>query len=53
MKKETVKCKFCDIEIRGEACQLAAYSTVIDGKTYTFCCLTCASQYKQDKVKAK
>jgi len=52
MKKEAVKCKCCNIEIQ-EACQLAAYSTVIDGKTYTFCCLTCANQYKQDKAIAK
>ena len=52
MKKETVKCKCCDKEIR-ETCQLAAYSTVINGKTIAFCCQTCANDYKQDKTKSK
>lgn len=53
MKKENAKCKFCETEIPGEKCQLAAYSTKIDGKEYTFCCQARANQYKQDKAKAK
>lgn len=51
MKKATTKCKFCDKEIPGETCQLAAYTTVIDGKTTTFCCQICANEYKQEKTK--
>ena len=51
MKEELTKCKCCDIEIQD--CELAAYSTVIDGKTYTFCCQTCANQYKSAKAKVE
>jgi hypothetical protein len=47
MKKETDKCKCCGVEITGENCQLAAYTTVVDGKTVSFCCKTCAPQEKK------
>lgn len=47
MKKETDKCKCCGVEIPGETCQLAAYTTVVDGKTISFCCKTCAPQEKE------
>lgn len=54
MKKEIIRCKCCDIEIQGEACQLSNYSRVIDGKTYIFCCQTCANQYKpEEEAKTK
>lgn len=53
MKEETIKCKCCDKEIQGGTCQLAAYTTVINGKTIAFCCQTCANEYKTDKAKSK
>lgn len=53
MKKENAKCKCCDTETSGQNCQLAAYTTVIDGKMYTFCCQTRANQYKQKETKSK
>jgi YHS domain-containing protein len=50
-KIESVKCQYCNTEISAEPCELAAYSTVIDGKKYAFCCKTCAKEYEQDKAK--
>jgi len=50
--KVDTKCKCCDTELE-EPCELANYTTEIDGKTYTFCCQTCATQYKQEKAKEK
>jgi YHS domain-containing protein len=49
MKEEFVRCEFCKTEIPLEACQLAAYRTVIDGKRYTFCCEKCAQRYQKTK----
>jgi YHS domain-containing protein len=49
MTPEFVRCEFCKVEIPTEACQLAAYRTVIDGKEYMFCCAQCAKRYKQKK----
>ena len=52
MKKETAKCNCCGVEIPvGETCQLAAYTTLVDGKTVSFCCRTCAPQEKVVKKK--
>ncbi|MBC7131440.1 transcriptional regulator [Candidatus Bathyarchaeota archaeon] len=48
MKKEFIKCEYCSIPI-AEACQLAAYRTVIDGKEYIFCCKKCAERYAQKR----
>jgi len=53
MKKEFVKCEFCQIEIPQEICKLAAYTTVIDGKEYAFCCRAHAQKYQQKKGKAQ
>jgi hypothetical protein len=47
MKKEIAKCKFCDVEIPGDTCQLAAYTTEVDGKKISFCCQNCAPQEKK------
>jgi hypothetical protein len=47
MKKETAKCNCCGSEIPGEACQLAAYTTEVDGKIVSFCCQNCAPQEKK------
>ena len=52
MKKIIAKCERCDAQIQ-ETCELAIYSRIIDGETHTFCCKTCANQYKPDKAKAK
>ena len=52
MKKGETKCKSCDIKT-DEPCELANYTTEIDGKTYTFCCKPRATQYKKEKVKEK
>jgi YHS domain-containing protein len=52
MKKVETKCKSCDIKT-DESCELANYTTEIDGKTYTFCCQTRAKQYKKEKAKEK
>jgi YHS domain-containing protein len=43
---EFVRCEFCKSEIPSETCQFAAYSTMIDGKKYLFCCEQCAMRYK-------
>ena len=53
MKKEFIQCEFCKTEIPSEACKLAAYSTVIDGKEYLFCCQQHAQRYLQKKKKTK
>jgi YHS domain-containing protein len=50
MKKVVARCKCCDTEIL-ESCQLAGFTEEIDGKIYTFCCQTCAKQYKPEKTK--
>ncbi len=47
MKKETTKCSCCDTEIPGEKCELAAYTTEVDGKTVSFCCKNCAPPEKK------
>ena len=47
MKKETNKCNCCGSEIPGEACQLAAYTTEVEGKKVSFCCQNCAPQEKK------
>ena len=47
MKKETAKCKCCGIETPSETCQLAAYTTEVDGKKVSFCCQNCAPQEKK------
>ncbi len=47
MKKEN-KCNCCDTESPGEACELATYSTEINGKTVSFCCQNCAPQEKKE-----
>jgi YHS domain-containing protein len=52
MKPEFVKCEFCKAEIPSESCKLAAYSTKVDGKEYTFCCVQCAERYEQKKKKS-
>jgi YHS domain-containing protein len=52
MKKEFVRCEFCNMPVQLETCQLATYHAVIDGKEYTFCCQNCAERYQQ-KRKAK
>ncbi|MDH5793204.1 MAG: hypothetical protein OEZ18_01400 [Candidatus Bathyarchaeota archaeon] len=49
MKEEFVRCEFCKTEIPPEACQLAAYRTVIDGKQYVFCCEKCAQRYQKTR----
>jgi hypothetical protein len=52
MKKGETKCKSCDTKT-DEPCDLANYTTEIDGKTYTFCCQIRAKQYKKEKAKEK
>ena len=47
MKKEPSKCNCCGSEIPGEDCQLAAYTTEVDGKKVSFCCQNCAPQEKK------
>ena len=51
MKSKSLKCNFCSSVVPSETCELAAYSTVIDGKEYTFCCKTCAEDYDPKKSK--
>jgi len=46
---EFIRCEFCRTEIPSETCRLAAYSTVIDGKPYVFCCQQCSERYKKRK----
>ena len=53
MKPEFVRCEMCKTEIKSESCNLAAYSTKIEGKEYLFCCMKCAQRYKEKKRKAK
>ena len=53
MKPEFVRCDFCKAEIPSEACKLATYSTVINGKKYVFCCEKCATRYRQKKEEKK
>jgi YHS domain-containing protein len=52
MKPKFVRCEYCKAEILSETCRLAAYTTTIDGKEYTFCCVRCAERYEQKKTKA-
>jgi YHS domain-containing protein len=49
MKPKFVQCEFCKKEITLDACELATYQTVIDGKEYVFCCKICAQRYQQKK----
>jgi hypothetical protein len=51
MKKESVKCNCCGAEISGDTCQLAAYTTIVDGKKTSFCCQTCATKEKVGDTK--
>jgi YHS domain-containing protein len=51
MMPEFVRCEFCKSEIPSETCKLAAYSTVVDGKQYLFCCEQCAERYRERKKK--
>jgi YHS domain-containing protein len=50
MKKVETKCKNCDTKT-DEPCELANYTTKIDGKTYTFCCQIHARQYMKNKAR--
>ena len=47
MKKETTKHNCCGTEIQSEPCQLASYTTEVDGKKVSFCCEKCAPQKKK------
>jgi hypothetical protein len=47
MKKETTKRNCCGTEIQSEPCQLASYTTEVDGKKVSFCCQNCAPQEKK------
>lgn len=51
MKSEFVRCEYCKADLVGEACILAAYRTVVEGKEYLFCCMKCAERYKKKKRK--
>jgi YHS domain-containing protein len=51
MKPEFIRCEFCKVEIPSETCKLAAQTTKIDGKEYTFCCVSCAQRYKKRQSK--
>ena len=51
MKPEFIRCEFCKVEIPSETCKLAAHTTTIDGKEYTFCCVSCAERYKKRQVR--
>jgi YHS domain-containing protein len=53
MTHEFVRCDFCKSEIPTEACKLATYSKIIDGKRFVFCCQQCAKQYEDRKRKKK
>ena len=46
---EFVRCEFCKSEIPSETCRLAAYSKIIDGKQYLFCCEQCVKRYEKKK----
>jgi len=46
MKKEFIRCEFCNIPIPLETCQLATYRVTINGKEYVFCCQKCAEKYQ-------
>jgi hypothetical protein len=50
MKSKFVKCECCSEDIYSDKCELAAFSTVIDGKKYLFCCKNCAKEYEQKKT---
>lgn len=49
MKPKFIQCEFCKREIPLDACELATYRTVIDGKEYVFCCKICAQRYQLKK----
>jgi len=49
MSSKFIRCEFCKDEIPSELCKIAAYSRVIDGKKYTFCCEMCAQRYQKNK----
>jgi len=51
MNEEFVKCDYCKMAMPTEACKLAAYRTVIDGKEYLFCCQSCAQKYVKKQKK--
>jgi len=53
VKTDFVKCECCNTELQLETCELAAHSTVINGKKYMFCCKSCAKDYEQEKTKTK
>lgn len=51
MKSKFVKCENCSTDVESEKCELATYSTIIDGKQYFFCCKNCATKYEEKKKK--
>jgi hypothetical protein len=51
MKKQQDKCECCGSEISPQQCQLAAYTTTIDGKEVSFCCVKCADKTTNKKTK--
>ncbi len=51
MKTEFVKCEWCNEDIASEKCELATYSTIINGKEYSFCCKTSAKEYEHETPK--
>ena len=53
MKPEFIRCEFCKVEIPSETCKLAAHTTTIDGKEYTFCCVSCAKRYEKRQVRTE
>ncbi|MGQ9550975.1 MAG: hypothetical protein ACUVUE_00975 [Candidatus Bathycorpusculaceae bacterium] len=53
MKKEFIRCEFCQTRIPLEVCPLATYRTVIDDKEYVFCCKKCAERYQKEEKGTK
>ena len=50
MKKEFVKCEFCNMSTPTEACNLAAYRTKLDGCEYVLCCRKSAEKQKGEGI---
>jgi hypothetical protein len=48
MKKVETKCKSCN-STNKEPCELANYTTKIEGKTHIFCCQSIADKQKAKK----
>jgi|MudIll2142460700_1097286.scaffolds.fasta_scaffold1557157_2 YHS domain-containing protein len=53
MKPKVVQCEYCKTDVSSEPCKLASIKTVIDGKEYVFCCLSCAQQSKESMTNGK